>query len=131
MVISSQQMLNESLQEEFSRLGTSPIYKSKSKIVIARTSKRYDQRNVNYWYGVKAKDLDRVKKYKITHFAFICSDKGVVLIPTKTMLEEIGKDNLNKTTTKEGKLIHYHIRLYERDGSIYILSLLLPNIIHS
>ena len=115
----TEQMLNESLQEEFSRLGTSPIYKSKSKIVIARTSKRYDRKDVNYWYGTKAKDLERVKKYKITHFAFICSDKGVVLIPTKTMLKEIEKNNLSKSTTKEGQLIHYHIHLFERNGSIY------------
>lgn len=115
----TQQMLSESLEEEFSRLGTSPIYQSKSKIVIARTSKRYERKDNNYWYGTKAKDLDRVEKYKITHFAFICSDKAVVLIPTKAMLEEIQNDNLQKTATKDGRLIHYHIRFYERNESMY------------
>ena len=115
----TQEMLNESLQEDLSRLGNSSIYQGQSKIVIARRSQRYDRKDINYWFGTTAKDLDRVKKYKITHFAFICSDKGVVLIPTKTMLEEIEKDNLNKTTTKEGQLRHYHIHFYERNGSIY------------
>jgi len=115
----TQQMLNESLKEDFSRLGASPIYQSKSRIVIARTSQRYDRTDINYWYGTKAKDLDRVKKYKITHFAFICSDKGIILIPTKKMLEEIEKDNLYESTTKEGQLIHYHIKFYERNGSMY------------
>lgn len=99
----TQQMLNESLKEDFSRLGTSPIYQSKSKIVIARISKRYDRKDINYWYGTKAKDLERVKKYRITHFAFICSDKGVVLIPTKIMLKEIEKENLSKSTTKTAR----------------------------
>jgi len=115
----TQQMLSESLHEEFSRLGSSPIYKSKSKIVIVRASKWYDRKENNYWYGTKAKDLERVKKYKITHFAFLCSDKAAVLIPMKTMLKEIENENLQKTTTKEGQLIHYHIRFYERDGSMY------------
>ena len=115
----TQQMLNESLQEDFSRLGTSPIYQSKSKMVIARTSKRYDRKDFNYWYGTKAKDLDRVQKYKITHFAFISADKGVVLIPTKTVLREIERGNLYKSATKEGQLIHYHIFFYERNGSMY------------
>ena len=115
----TQQMLNESLQEYFSRLGSSPIYQSRSKIVIARTSKWYDRKYNNYWFGTKAKDLDRVKKYKITHFAFICSDKAVILIPTKTMFREIENDNLQKTITKDGQLIHYHIRFYERHGSMY------------
>lgn len=37
--ITPQEMLSESLREDFRRLGTSPIYKSQSKIVIARSSK--------------------------------------------------------------------------------------------
>lgn len=115
----AREMLTETLGEEFTRLGTSPIYKSKTKTVIARTSKYYDRTSINYWYGTKAIDLPRVKKYSVTHFAFICATNGVVLIPKKIMLEEIEKDNLRKSTTKEGKLIHYHIHLFEKNGSMF------------
>ena len=114
-----EQMLSESIGEGFSRLGKSSIYKSKSKIVIARISQRYDRADTNYWYATTTKDLDRVKKYKITHFAYICSDKGVVLIPTKTMLQEIKLDNLHRSTTEDGQLSHYHVKFLEKNGSMY------------
>jgi hypothetical protein len=114
-----QEMLTQTLGEEFRRLGTSPIYKSESKTVIARSSKYYNRKDDNYWYGTKAVDMERVKKYGVSHFAYICSTKGVVLIPRKILLREIEKDNLNKSTTKEGQLIHYHIHLFERSGSIF------------
>lgn len=114
-----QAMLTETLGEDFRRLGTSPIYKSESKTVIARSSKYYTRKGVNYWYGTKAVDMDRVKKYAVSHFAFICATKGVVLIPRKVLFREIEKDNLSKSTTKEGQLIHYHIHFYERNGSIF------------
>ena len=113
------EMLTETLGEEFSRLGTSPIYKSETKTVIARTSKRYEQKYAGYWYGTKAVDLIRVKKYSITHFAFICATTGVVLIPKKVMLKEIEKYNLRQSNTKEGKLIHYHIHFFEKEGSMF------------
>ncbi len=112
------EMLNETLGEEFTRLGTSPIYKSRTKTVIARTSKYYGQKYPRYWYGTKAVDLIRVEKYSITNFAFICATKGIVLIPKKIMLQEIKKDNLNQSNTKEGKLIHYHIHFIEKNGSM-------------
>jgi hypothetical protein len=113
------EMLTETLGEEFTRLGTSPIYKSETKTVIARTSKYYEQKYTDYWYGTKAIDLIRVKKYSITHFAFICATNGVVLIPKRIMLQEIEKNNLRKSTSKEGKLIHYHIYLFEDKGSMF------------
>jgi hypothetical protein len=109
--------LNRVLKESFTRLGISSIYQGKSRIVIAHYSQRYDRPDINYWFGPTRKDLERVEKYKVTHFAFICADKGVALIPTSTLFEEIRKDNLNKTLTKEGQLRHYHIHIFERDGS--------------
>jgi hypothetical protein len=98
----TKEMLTVTLTEDFVRLGTSPIYKSKTKTVIARTNKYYDRKSINYWYGTKAIDFPRVRKYSVTHFAFICATKGVVLIPKKMMLQEIEKDNLRKSITKEG-----------------------------
>jgi len=117
--VTTQQILKESLQEDFSRIGTSSIYQSQSKIVIARYSQRYDRPDINYWFGTTAKDLERVQRYRITHFAFICGDRGVVLIPTQTMLEEIRNDNLNKSATIEGQLRHYHIHFNERNHSMF------------
>jgi hypothetical protein len=117
--IDPEQMLSESLGERFSRLGKSSIYKSKSKMVIARISQRYDRADTNYWYATTAKDLDRVTKYQITHFAYICSDKGVVLIPTKTILQEVKRDSLFKSTYEDGQLSHYHIKFLEKEGSMH------------
>jgi len=113
------QVLKDALHESFSRFGGSPIYQSKSRTLIARRSQYYDRKDVNYWYGTTTKDLERVKKYRITHFAFICSEKGVVLVPTKTMLAEIQKGNLNASYDKDGQLRHYHIFFFEKNGSIH------------
>lgn len=85
--------------------------------MIAR--KYYERTSPTYWYGTKAIDLIRVKKYSITHFAFICATNGVVLLPKKMVLQEIENNNLSISTTKEGKLLHYHIHLFEKDGSIF------------
>ena len=115
----TQEVLSEMLNENFVQLGTSPIYKSKTKIIIARTSRSYKQKTTNYWYGTKAIDLIRVKKYSITHFAFICATNGVVLFPKRMVLEEIEKNNLHSSNSKDGTLLHYHIRIFERDGSLF------------
>jgi hypothetical protein len=117
--INPELILTESIGERFSRLGKSSIYKSRSKTVIARISQRYDRADTNYWYATTAKDLERVKKYKITDFAYICSDKGVVLIPTKTILQEVKRDSLFKSTYEDGQLSHYHIKFLEKDGSMH------------
>ncbi len=114
-----QQKLSKILGEDFSRLGSSSIYQSKSKIVIARYSQHYDNPGINYWFATTGKDLERSEKYEVTHFAFLCADRGIFLVPTDEMLMEITMGNLNKTTTKEGELRHYHIHLSEKDGSIY------------
>ena len=115
----TQEVLSEILNEDFVRLGSSPIYKSKTKMVIARTSKTYYRKTTMYWYGTTAVDLIRVKKYSITHFAFICDKKGIVLLPKKMVLQEIENNNLNTSSTKGGNLLHYHIKLYEKDGSLF------------
>lgn len=114
-----QQKLSKFLKEDFTRLGTSSIYQSKSKVVIARYSQHYDQPGINYWYATTGKDLERVERYEVTHFAFICADRGVALIPVDDVLMAISLGNLNKTTTKVGELRHYHIHLFEKDGSMY------------
>jgi hypothetical protein len=115
----TQEMLSEILREDFRRFGTSPIYKSKSKTMIARFSKFYNRKDANYWFGTKAVDVDRVKKYAVSHFAFICASKGMVLIPRKIFIQEIERDNLRASTTKDGQLIHYHIYFFENNGSMF------------
>ena len=42
-----------------------------------------------------------------------------ILFPKKIMLQKIEKNNLRQSNTKEGKLIHYHIHLFEKDGSMF------------
>jgi len=115
------EMLVKTLGDNFSRLGSSPIYKSAhtpSKIVIARISQRYNRTDSNYWYGTTPKDLERVNEFNVTHFAFVCANSGIVLIPTEIMLQEIKANNIH-TTIKDGQIRHYHIQFYERGGSIY------------
>jgi len=114
-----QQKLSKFLREDFARLGTSSIYQSRSKVVIARYSQRYDRPDINYWYATTGKDLERITKYEVSHLAFICADRGVVLMPTDDVLLAISLGNLNKSVTKEGELRHYHIHLFEKDGLMY------------
>ena len=116
--ITIQQILEWSLKESYSRLGASSIYRSSSKTIIVRYSQYYNRPDENYWFATTSNDLERVNKYSITHFAFVCVEKGVVLIPKGTMLEAIQKDNLNKTTTKQGELRHYHIHFNEKNNSL-------------
>ncbi len=112
-------MLTEYLGENFDRLGKSSIYKSSSKTVIARVSQRYERADSNYWYGTTQKDIERVTEYQITHFAYICLNFGVVLIPAQVIMMEIRRSNLGASMTKEGQIRHYHVQFYERDEAMF------------
>ena len=112
-------LLSSVLEETFVKIGNKPIYKSDSKTVIARWSKKHDKmvRALAYWYGLKAPDLERINEYGITHFAYVCGKEGVVLIPTRIIQERIKNDELLKSP-KEGPLQHYHIQFDEESGAM-------------
>ena len=113
------QLLSSALKETFVKIGNKPIYKSDSKTVIARWSKKHNKkvRALSYWYGLKVPDLDRINEYCITHFAYVCNREGVILLPTRIIRERIRKDELLKSP-KEGPLQHYHIQFNEEGGSM-------------
>jgi hypothetical protein len=113
------EMLTETLNEQFTRIGTSSIYKSPTKTVIARISQRYDRADSNYWYGTTPKDLDRIREFRVTHFVYVFSNVGVMLIPTAEMLEAVNRNNLPVSLDADRQVRHYHIQFYERDGDIY------------
>jgi hypothetical protein len=114
-----QEMLTVSLGEQFTRIGTSPIFKSPTKTVIARISQRYDRTDSNYWYGTTPKDLERAKEFQVTHFAYVFSNFGVMLIPTNELVTEINRNNLPVSLSAEGQIRHFHIQFYERPNAIY------------
>ena len=114
-----QEMLWSSLGENFVRVGNSPIFRSSTRTVIARTSQRYDRADVNYWYGTRHKDLERVKEYRVSHFAFIFPNVGVLLIPTDKMLEEIKQNNLQLSLNSDGSISRYHVQFYEKGPEVY------------
>ena len=113
------QLLSIALEETFVNIGKKPIYKSDSKTVIARWSKKYNktERAFAYWFGLKAPDLERINKFGITHFAYVCDEEGVVLVPTMIIQKRIKNDELLETKTK-GALQHYHIQFDEESGAM-------------
>lgn len=116
---SIQEMLIETLDEQFVRIGTSSIYKSPTRTVIARISQRYDRTDSNYWYGTTPKDLERIREFRVTHFAYVFSNVGVMLIPTTEILEEVNRNNLPVSLNADRKVRHFHIQFYERNEAIY------------
>jgi hypothetical protein len=114
-------VLTEAIKENFQRIGNSPYYRSKTKNVIARWSQKYDYKNINYWYGLKASDVESVNNQKITDFAYVCSNQGVILLPSSIVMKKIDEGALVRSP-KNGPLIHYHIKFNEtNEGMQWIL----------
>lgn len=109
------EILTNAGKEHFERVGRTSIYKSHSKTLISRWSQRYKRKGQNYWYVLTAKDLESIRNYGITHFAYVCSDVGVVFLPVKIVLRNVKAGNLGRTP-KEGQLRHYHISFEEDKG---------------
>jgi len=110
-------ILSKALNETFEKFGNSPIYKSEKTILLARWSQFYEKKWSNYWYGVTAKDLERVKEYNIGTFAFVCDNKGVVLIDARELNNKIEQGELWRSPPA-GDLRHYHIHLKEANGKL-------------
>lgn len=116
------EILTSGLNEEFTKIGNLPLYKGEKSLVIARWSRRHEKQALNYWYGLKARDLQLEKQYSITHFAYVCAREGILLLPHRLVLSHINNENLTKTE-KDGKLIHYHMKFREEEGQlIWIVS---------
>lgn len=110
-------ILTTALSEEFEKIGRKPIYKSSSKIVIARWSQKYDKEGQDYWYALTARDVEDIENYDIKHFAYVCADNGVVLLPVTNVKKRIRDDELLPTPS-EGPLKHYHIFFVEENGKM-------------
>jgi hypothetical protein len=102
-------ILSDAMEETFARVGRSAIYKSRSKTLIARWSQRYQRKDQNYWYVLTPRDLESIKDYNLTHFAYICSDVGVVLFEKSIILQHVQNDSLGRSP-KIGPVRHYHIQ---------------------
>lgn len=112
-----QDLLQRSTGEKFERIGRTPIYRSRDKVVIARWSQYYPRTGQNYWYGLTAKDIAAVQENGLTHFAYVCDGVGTAMIPVQVMMSKI-KESLLGQTLKEGRLRHYHISLSDSEGGL-------------
>jgi hypothetical protein len=110
-------LLTVILRESFEKIGRAPLYRSPKKLVIGRWSQKYDRKGQDYWYGLKARDLELTKNYNVTQFAYVCANDGVVLLDTRYVMHQISEDRLLKSP-KEGPLIHYHIIFREENGKM-------------
>ena len=110
-------ILTTALGEKFEKIGRKPIYKSRSKNVIARWSQKYEREGQDYWYGLTTSDIEDIENYDITHFAYVCADNGVVLLLVTDVEQRIRDDELLRTPS-EGPLRHYHILFVEENGEI-------------
>jgi len=111
--------LINALGEKFVKTGNIPIYKSKSKTVIARWSKKHDKtiRAIPYWFGLKVPDITRINEYGVTHFVFVCDGEGLVLLPTEKIQDHIQNNELLESP-KNGPLQHYHIQFDKENGQM-------------
>lgn len=111
-------ILADALGETFTRVGRSQLYRSESKILIARWSQRYQRKGQNYWYALTSSDVESVKNYDLTHFAYVCSDVGVILLPASVVMERVRSKALGRTP-KAGPLRHYHIQFEQVEEKIF------------
>ena len=114
-------LLENSLSKIFNqtvkKAGNTPIYTIGNDRVIARASRVYDGQKPGYWYGIKAIDPERIKKYAIKEYVFLMVGKGAVILPPSRILDEIKKDNFDVSFVR-GKLIHYHMRLFVEGNKV-------------
>jgi hypothetical protein len=89
--------LSTTIQEKFHKIGKTPFYESADKFVIARWSKKYRGNVENYWYGLKARDLNAVRKQKVTHFAYVLGDRGIILLPKELVMNRLNTGKLTST----------------------------------
>jgi hypothetical protein len=104
--------LTRSLGEIFSRVGTSNIYRSQTRNVVARRSRRYQNRSHSFWFRLSIGDLESLTSGGITHFAYVCADYGTVLVSKRKMESSIKEDKLSPTVIG-GIPHHYHIHFLE------------------
>ena len=99
------------------RLGNTSIYKIKNsnKLLIARASRYYERTNQSYWYRLGSNDLERMEKYNVNNFAYLCGNKCIVSIPTTEIKKHIKEENMFRTPPK-GDLKHYHIIFSEKNN---------------
>lgn len=110
--------LSQALNEKFERIGNSSIFKSRTKVLLARSSQYYKNKSSNYWYGVTPKDLERAKEYNIKQFAFVCDKRGVILVNIEELKRRISEGVLWKSPTEGPEVRHYHMLFKEVDGRI-------------
>lgn len=101
-------LLAAGLGESFERVEETNVYKNPNKILVARWSKRYKDKAQDFWYKLTPQDILSIEESHITHFAYICADEGVILIPSDTMQKHIKAGTL-LYTEKKGNISHYHI----------------------
>lgn len=70
-------ILTSSLNRPFEKVGNLPLYRSVNALVIGRWSKKYEKSH-DYWYGLKAHDFKLMKEYRVTLFAYVCENEGVI-----------------------------------------------------
>lgn len=115
-------ILTSILNKPFEQLGGLPLYKSGDDIIIGRWSKKYEKPH-DYWYGLKAHDFQLIKEYPVTHFAYVCDHEGILLLSKKDVMKQVAENKLTKSEKEDGSLIHYHIRLDNKNGQLnWILS---------
>ena len=111
-------LLSRFLSKPFKKVGNLPLYRSDIELVITRWSKKYENESIDHWYGLKARDFNLVREYPVTHFGYICAYDGVLMLPKEIVLNRVYNAKLNESLNKNGNLIHYHIRLSNKDGQM-------------
>jgi len=91
-------VLTSSLNKPFEKVGNLPLYRSVDELVIGRWSKKYDESH-DYWYGLKAHDFKLMEEYPVTHFAYVCADEGVLLLPKKDVIRQVNENNVTNRSS--------------------------------
>ena len=94
------QVLSESLNKPYDKVGNLPLYRSDTELVIARWSQKYKDQSIDYWYGLKARDFRLVSDHPVTHFGYVCDYDGVLMLPKEIVLNSVSNDKLNKSLNK-------------------------------
>lgn len=117
-LIPVENVLKKIFKEDFIQSGNTPIYKSPSQIVIARISKLYEKPKPSYWYGIKAKDQERLQQYDIPKYIFVMGDSGAVVFTSGEIIDAINRGLLDKSEDN-GRLRHYHMRIFTENRKIF------------
>lgn len=91
-----------------------------SVLVSCQVSKKFNNMNIDYWFGFKRSTKEALAAHPNSYCAFgLGSPKHVVLIPYSQLAPYL--EQMYTSPEKDGGVMHWHVQIREQSGKVEIL----------